>query len=131
MYERQIMTVTVTPYTLTAAAMNTFAAHDAIAGLTELLGNNDPMITATETQRIDLSHYEPRPSIEIDDPARSDEECAEDAFVTYQNISRDRVTPDGKRSMMVGDLVAIDRDQTRSWYKTMAMGFKKIEVADA
>ena len=73
--------------------------------------------------------YEPRPAIDLTEAQAnmSPQDIAEIAWITYQNIDKNRRSPDSGRSMMIGDLVLIELEgQSPVWLTVAVMGFKDV-----
>lgn len=104
----------ITPYTITSAALS---------------ANPGLMLQFRDAKIGDASYYEARQPIEItDEQAAGDAEAiGEIAWATYQNLDEDRMCPDDGRSMMVGDLVLVEREgQPDTWVVVAPMGFKDV-----
>lgn len=59
--------------------------------------------------------------------ARTAEEVRVIVFRTFQNIDDDHLTPDGERSLMVGDLIRIIGDDHVSMHRVDMVGFSQVK----
>lgn len=71
-----------------------------------------------------VTDYDARPSLKSD--GDSVDNALEYAWHTYQNLHDDHLTPDGKRSMMVGDIIKVEHNGTTSFHRVEMVGFKEI-----
>lgn len=59
--------------------------------------------------------------------ARSAGEVRVIVFRTFQNIDDDHLTPDGERSLMVGDLIRVIGDDHVSMHRVDMVGFSQVD----
>jgi hypothetical protein len=72
----------------------------------------------------DSTNYISKPSMEVE--GDTPEAACEQVWSTYQNIDENRKTPDGGRSMMVGDLVLLQGQGSNDvrLYRAASVGFE-------
>lgn len=71
--------------------------------------------------------YDLRLTIQVE--AEDEHDACGKAWTVYQNIDDDRMTPDGGRSLMRGDmLLVIDEDEVASWWIACSVGWTETEA---
>ena len=94
--------------------------------LTRDIMMKDPMATFARPEKHvvqPLSGYEERQTIEIEED--SDLSACENIWNVFQNLTEDHLTPDGGRSLMVGDMVRMNKDGEVSWWICCSFGWEK------
>lgn len=105
------MPYTATPYAATAAAWT--ADPSAMLGLA---GRKAVHAADGYQARSPLA-------VQVDDP----HSACEAAWTAYQNLDAERRTPDGGRSLMMGDLMKLeDSNGAESWWICRAIGWSKV-----
>lgn len=92
--------------------------------LTREITSADPMATfATDEKHTvqAITSYEERQTIEADVSDAHD--ACEQAWKVFQNIDENWKTPDGGRSLMVGDMVRLESEEGREWWICCSMGW--------
>ena len=93
--------------------------------MTEALLRRDPMAMLAREERHTVhvvADYDERPT--IDSGAADAHGACEHAWATFQNIDENWQTPDGGRSLMVGDMARVtDEDGNTTWWICCSMGW--------
>lgn len=92
----------------------------------DILGK-DPMVSFARQEKHvveAIGNYDERQLLEVE--AESPDEACEIVWAKYQNIDEGRLTPDRKRSLMVGDMArVVDAHGEESWWIVCSMGWAK------
>lgn len=92
----------------------------------DILGK-DPMVSFARQEKHvveAIGNYEERQLLEVE--AENPNEACEIVWAQYQNIDENRLTPDRKRSLMVGDMARmVDAHGEESWWIVCSMGWAK------
>lgn len=92
----------------------------------DILGK-DPMVSFARQEKHvveAIGNYDERQLLEVE--AESADEACEIVWAKYQNIDEGRLTPDRKRSLMVGDMArVVDAHGEESWWIVCSMGWAK------
>lgn len=70
--------------------------------------------------------YKERQTIEVD--ATDPHDACEALWMRFQNIDEDRLTPDGGRSLMTGDLARIEHDGRTTWFVCCSVGWSETKA---
>lgn len=68
-----------------------------------------------------LDLYKERQTIEVD--ADDEHDACEALWTRFQNLDEDRLTPDGGRSLMTGDMARIENDGRVTWWICCSIGW--------